>query len=396
MLVRISSAADAARLRSLLQRPTGLDDETIDVARSLPPALATEVVVVIVKAQLSRPDPDARAIRAAHLVHALGLVAAVPVLVRCVERLSEVHPVRDAALSALSRLGSGASEALLSALDRSTSVAARTSFAEVLAAAPGRDERIRAALVRMLEYAPAHAARHLARRGEWQALPHVARALDRLALAPIADCPVCAWEDLLALAAAIRSFGGELSDEQEARIEDARDAADDAWVHARPPLGIPAPLRAPVRGTRRPRPAPGRAGRVGTPRARAEAARSTSSATCASTSSTRRTDAQERGPGRAGEGRRERELAPVRRPCGTAQRPEPPPATSCILPSSSSRPSHRPRISTPEILEAAETSSSGFSSTSRRSVRLPTVMVPASSLSPRYSNGLVVELRSAS
>ncbi|HEX9051993.1 MAG TPA: SEC-C metal-binding domain-containing protein [Anaeromyxobacter sp.] len=245
-------AAPAARLRFLLRRVPGLDDEAVGVARSLPPALATEVVVSILEAQLSHPDPDARAIRAAHLVHALGLHGAVPVLVRCVEQLPVIHPVRDAALSTLSRLGSSASEALLAALERSTDVAARTSLAEALAAAPGEDERVRTALVRMLEDAPASAARLLARRGEWRALPHLGRALDRLAIAPVADCPICAGEDVVAVASAIRVLGGETSDEQEERIDRILDRGEDAWIRMTNPLGAPALRRAPLARTKRP------------------------------------------------------------------------------------------------------------------------------------------------
>src|SRR5512138_17637 len=251
MLVPISAAADASRLRGLLLRAPHLD-EIVAAARALPPPLVTQVVVTILKAQLTSPMPPAPAIRAAHLVHALGLQEAVPVLVRCVEQLDPADPIRDAALSALSRLGSKALEALLSALDRPTGVEARTSFAEVLAAAPGADDRIRAALVRMLEYAPTHAARLLGRRGEWQALPQVHGAFDRLAVAPTADCPVCAWEDLLALAATIGSLGGELSEEQEAYLDRARNAVDAAPVQTNGPVDAAALSPAPVRRTRRP------------------------------------------------------------------------------------------------------------------------------------------------
>lgn len=253
MLVSLPTDSEAARLRALLERPAGLDEEAVAFARALPSALATHLVVSILRVQLFRPADELRhAIRAAHLVHALGLDGAIPVLVRCVEELPEIHPVRDAALSALSRLGSRASAALLSAIERATGDAARTSLGEVLAAAAGPDERVRAALVRMLEYAPATAAKLLARRGEWQAAPDIARALDRLATTPVADCPVCAWEDLVVLAAAVRVFGGELSEEQEASLEAARDRADDALRHPTSPRGTPVLPRAPARRARRP------------------------------------------------------------------------------------------------------------------------------------------------
>ncbi len=62
---------------------------------------------------------------------------------------------------------------------------------------------------------------------------------------------------------------------------------------------------------------------------------------------------------------------------------------SCILLRISSDPIHRPRINTPAILDAAAMFTSGFSSTRSRSVCLPTAIVPALSLSPRYSKGLV-------
>src|SRR4029453_3126875 len=56
----------------------------------------------------------------------------------------------------------------------------------------------------------------------------------------------------------------------------------------------------------------------------------------------------------------------------------------------------RPRINTPATFEAPEISFSGFSSTRTRSEYLPTSIVPALSISPRYSKGVVVDVRRAS
>lgn len=49
----------------------------------------------------------------------------------------------------------------------------------------------------------------------------LSRMLDRLLRVPIADCALCAWQDLAMVAEAIRAAGGTLTDGQQAGIDAA-------------------------------------------------------------------------------------------------------------------------------------------------------------------------------
>lgn len=227
--------ARGARLRDLLHRTSGLDDEAVAVARSMDERRAAEIVASAIEAELSHPKADGTAIRAAHLAHALRLADAIPVLARCVERLGDRHPLGTAAISALSRLGPSGTEALLSAFDRCRTSEVRAALAQALAWTPGEDARVRAALVRLLDEDPALAARLLAMRGEWAAVPELSKAVTRIAGDPDDDCPACTSEQLRALAVAIRALGGALSDEQWRGYDDVlarRDASFALAEHA--------------------------------------------------------------------------------------------------------------------------------------------------------------------
>jgi hypothetical protein len=107
--------------------------------------------------------------------------------------------------------------ALVAAFDGRGTVEPRARIAEALSRASTDHDRVRAALVRMLEDDPLNAARHLVDRGEWSAVPDLVRAVEPLARSPVADCEICAGEHLRALAFAVRVLGGALSESQKAR-----------------------------------------------------------------------------------------------------------------------------------------------------------------------------------
>lgn len=232
------TAADRLRMLILF---SGLNERTVAEARALGPAHAGEVVAHLIDAELSRPTLERTALRAAHLARELGLARAAPSLVRCVESLGEARALRQAATVVLTGLGAPAVDALLSAFEASSDTGVRCRIAEVLARFPEEDARVRAALVRLLPEAPTHAAWSLAERSEWRAVPDLLRAFDHLAERPIADCPGCALEHLAEIACAVRTLGGTVSQDRQAKMDVLAERADMIRV---PFVGPPPPHRA--------------------------------------------------------------------------------------------------------------------------------------------------------
>ncbi len=234
MLEETAPAPLAARLRALLDGDApALSDQVLAAARALGPERAGELVSSLLDLDLARPRDGVfalAAVRAAHLAGELRLARAIPALVQCVELLPDGHPVRRAALAAVARLGAAPVDALLAAFHGCESTEGRTRLAEALARAPGGDDRIRAALVRLLETDPENAARHLAERGEWRAAPDLSSALDRLAVAPVGDCLLCSTMHLGLVASALRDLGGIVSDAQLRAIDAFDEGCDPLWT----------------------------------------------------------------------------------------------------------------------------------------------------------------------
>jgi hypothetical protein len=244
------ASLSTAPLRALLERcASGLGDETIAAARCAGAEAAGDVVAELLRAELSRPRANGAAIRAAHLAGELGLTSAIPALVRCLERLPEPHPLRDAAVAAIARLGTPAVDAVLAWFDRGSTPEARARAAVALSAMGVEDDRIRAAFVRMLEDDPVRGAQCLAGRGEWRAVADLGRALDRFLRDPIGDCDVCSSEHLVAIASAIAVLGGTLSVEQRAKMDAVLKRAEAMWIRFEDP-------RAPAAGALHRRAAP--------------------------------------------------------------------------------------------------------------------------------------------
>ncbi len=230
-MLQPTAPTPTARLLALLRgRTTALREEAVAEARSLGPELAGDLVASLVDAEVSCPAVGATAVNAVHLAGELRLVRALPALVRCIEVLPDSNRLHRAALSALRSLGTVAVDALLAAFARCDSTEERAWIAEALSRTAGDDDRVRAALVRMLEDDPVNGARHLADRGDWRALPDVAGAFDRLVAAPIADCPICEAEQLAAIVAAVRVLGGTLTPEQRERFDEVLERSRRLWT----------------------------------------------------------------------------------------------------------------------------------------------------------------------
>ncbi len=238
----MSSASNHEMLRSLLReaRPgAGIvekaTDRAIAHARALGPDEAGDAVAAILEGYAPGHDSGV-ASRAADLAYALRLERAVPSLVGCVERLSQVDPVAHAALRALERLREHATEPLLAAFGRCVTREARVRIGTALVRAGTRDGRVRAALVTMLADDPIDAAGLLGAHGDRDAVRGLLAALDRLVLATPGPGELVRCEEIVAVGQAILALGGTLLPEQRARFERAYRRSDELWALGGPEL----------------------------------------------------------------------------------------------------------------------------------------------------------------
>ena len=242
----------ASRLSVLLGDATANVDETAAEARSVGLDLAGKVVADLIRAARARRKVDVGAIRAAQLARELRLAAAAPALVRCLERFPPTHPLCHVAQTVLPHLGPAAVDALIPALERCDASETRARIAEILSLTPVDDDRIRAALVRMLDDDPSTAARLLADRCEWRALPELVRAAERIQAEPIDCCDICTGEALGAIALAVGVLGGALSPELAEKIDQVLERATASWVPATQMITLPEELQEPATAGTRP------------------------------------------------------------------------------------------------------------------------------------------------
>jgi hypothetical protein len=138
-------------------------------------------------------------------------------------------------------------DALLASFHAAPDSVARTMVAMALVRTRLRDDRILAALVRLLDENPAGAAACLARHGDARAIPELVRALDADEVVAKADCAICAAEILDQIAHAIELLGGTLTEAQRARLDRIGEAAERLWVPVPDPLPAEPSARKPAR-----------------------------------------------------------------------------------------------------------------------------------------------------
>jgi hypothetical protein len=143
-------------------------------------------------------------------------------------------------------------DALLASFHAAPDSNARTLAAMALVRTRLRDDRILAALVRLLDENPLGAAACLARLGDARAIPDLVRALDSEELVAKADCAICAAEILDQIAHAIDLLGGTLTEAQRARLERVGEEADRLWVPFPDPFPPGRSERKPARRAPRP------------------------------------------------------------------------------------------------------------------------------------------------
>jgi hypothetical protein len=211
-----------------------LSDATRAEVLSLGAERAGRIVSAIVEEELASPDGDPTALNATILAFALGLEQAIPVLVRCVERLEPDAPLARAAGAALTRMGPRATEALLDAFERAPATR-RERIAVALTRTRAHGDRVLDALEGMLDHDPSHGPMLLADYGDPRAIPRLAEALDRAPLCPPSATDPLPNEDVLGLAMAIEELGGALTRDQEAKRAGAlRILADGLGCGGRP------------------------------------------------------------------------------------------------------------------------------------------------------------------
>ena len=110
-------------------------------------------------------------------------------------------------------------DTLLAAFDGCATPAERARIGATLATLGNQDPRIRRALMRTLDDDPVNGAALLSALGDRAAVPELTAALDRLLTDPIADCIVCAAQQLVAVVGTIRVLGGSPSESQLAEVE---------------------------------------------------------------------------------------------------------------------------------------------------------------------------------
>jgi hypothetical protein len=253
------TAPAEARLRSLLVSSTDgdLDPAAEDAARALGPERAGAIVSEILLADVEAPDDESlTAMAAARLAGTLRLENAIPALLACVEKLDPDDLLSDAALGALMDLGAPVLEPALAAFERCGTPDGRARLSDVLARLKVRDDRVLAALVRVLDDDQMVAADNLAEYGDPQALPALSRDFDEAEYETSDEFGFSSKQGLVKVSRAIEKLGGVLTPEQRAKLADATKRTEEfqrEWDRARAlalgELGLP---RVPVRRPPRP------------------------------------------------------------------------------------------------------------------------------------------------
>lgn len=209
--------------------PPLLDRARIAELRSLGDVAAGRVVAAQLDEGLRHPRARRAAVEAALLARELRLAPAVPSLVECVRRLPDADPLALAAADAVATMGDASVDELLAAYERCSTAEERERLVEVLARTRIADDRILAALQRLLDDTPEHAAFHLIEYGDPRALPALFRALDRAAPHAADPDSSLAGGHVLTLGMAIEALGGTLGPSQDAKVAEAARLRDEVW-----------------------------------------------------------------------------------------------------------------------------------------------------------------------
>jgi hypothetical protein len=248
MSAAVDDLSRTRKLRALLAEPRRNDvtlfasasEEAVAEAKAIGPALATLAVTTMLESYEGGRE-NATHERAADLAHRLRLVGAVPVLVACLERLSEFDSVAHAVLRALEAMPKEAMEPLLEAFGRCTTPYDRLLRASALHRVGAKGERVRDAYLSLLADDPGHAAGFLAEHHDRGALPHLSATLDRLELPAEGDFDeeLRLLEEIVGVAQAIMTLRGAFTAAQRAKFERA-------WERSEDLLGGPSGGKTPV------------------------------------------------------------------------------------------------------------------------------------------------------
>ncbi len=217
---QIDAALDAEALVRLL----------IDAGRDLPPRLRERILtfgpeVIPLLLALAEDEPLSLAtapgegwgpIHAVDLLAELGAEAAIQPMLRLLVGTEWMTIIHDRAIQGLPRLGPAVLEPALAAYAETSDPDVRPGLTSVLAKLNVQDERIYQILTEELEENPDLGAGHLAEYGDPRALPLLSAAIDRY---ESRGDQMMVNQALVELKAAIEDLGGEVTPEQQAKID---------------------------------------------------------------------------------------------------------------------------------------------------------------------------------
>ena len=195
-------------------------DEALREARNLDPEVAAEAVTSVLDAY--RPGGDvALASRAADLIPALHLTAAIPALLSCIVRLPEDDRVAMVCTATLDLTGPERIEPILAAFTRAEEPGVRWRLGLSLSHVRKGASGVREALESMLATQPTEAAPLLAWHRDRAAVPALLAAVDRIDLPSPGPDERLVLASLINLGEAIRELRGKLSTEQRRKLRRA-------------------------------------------------------------------------------------------------------------------------------------------------------------------------------
>lgn len=210
---------------SLLQQLLAQDGHLAAHVREAFLARGAEAVPLLIRvledeqlALTTAPGEGYAPIHAASLLAELGGPQAIQALVHALVRSEPGDILFEVLLKRLKKLGPAMTPAALAALESTEDADGRINLLAVLAASGAKDERIYQQLVELLETEPESAAMDLAEYGDPRAIEPLLRAFDRVAQAPVEE-GFLAGQALIEIEAAIVDLGGELSESQQAKLE---------------------------------------------------------------------------------------------------------------------------------------------------------------------------------
>jgi NADPH-dependent ferric siderophore reductase len=197
--------------------PEALQDQILAAGTTIVPEL-----LLLLEHALANDEVD-HGWTPSHVAKLLGMIGddrAVPVLLRCLEHYDVLGSYHQDAADALVALGDPAIDACLEAYPTASNEDMRDGIASVLRRSKTKDERVYIMLLDFFEQTPELGAMYLADYGDPRAIPVISRMFDTLTVDDRENA-IFSNHVFVELRGAIQELGGQLTAEQEAKIERA-------------------------------------------------------------------------------------------------------------------------------------------------------------------------------